>query len=42
MIEYKRIGNGYEINLLDLSEKDKNKYPNDFWKGLGVVKSNLR
>jgi len=42
-VEYKRVGNGYELNIEwgwvgtpDL------KYPDEFWSGLGLVKSNVK
>ena len=49
-VEYKKLKNGYELNLLDMksreplkpSESEKLKYPADFWQGLGLKKSNMK
>jgi hypothetical protein len=42
-VEYKRVGNGYELNLSKgWVAKPDLKYPDEFWKGLGLVKSNLK
>ena len=43
-VEYKKLDEGYELNLtngLDGMPK-KIEYPEEFWKGLGLKKSNLR
>ena len=47
-VEYHKLDSGYELNLTEEymnlfgGEKRIAKYPPDFWKGLGCVKSNLR
>ena len=43
-VEYKKIDKGYELNLTNgwLGKPEELKYPKDFWKGLGLVKSNLK
>ena len=42
-VEYKRVGNGYELNLMRgwVGRPELN-YPDEFWKGLGLVKSNVK
>lgn len=42
-VDYKRVGNGYELNVLrGWVAKPELKYPDEFWKGLGLVKSNMK
>lgn len=42
-VAYKRAGNGYELNLVTgWVGKPELKYPDEFWKGLGLVKSNIK
>jgi hypothetical protein len=42
-VEYKRLGTGYELNLTGgWVAKPELKYPDEFWKGLGLVKSNVK
>ena len=42
-VEYKRVGSGYELNLTGgWVGRPELKYPDEFWKGLGLVKSNLK
>jgi hypothetical protein len=42
-VEYKRIGNGYELNVSrGWVGKPELRYPDEFWKGLGLVKSNMK
>src|SRR5262249_16869521 len=42
-VEYKRVGIGYELNLIGgWVGKPELKYPDEFWKGLGLVKSNVK
>ena len=44
IVTYKRVGNGYELSL-DVEQgwgKSELKYPDEFWKGLGLVKSNMK
>ena len=41
--EYKRVGNGYELNLMrGWVGRPVLNYPDEFWKGLGLVKSNVK
>ncbi|MDV6168034.1 hypothetical protein R1T16_06330 [Flavobacterium sp. DG1-102-2] len=41
---YKKLDNGYELNLTNgwIGKPDSMKFPPDFWKGLGLKKSNLK
>jgi hypothetical protein len=42
-VEYKRLANGYELNVTHgWVGKPELKYPDEFWKGLGLVKSNMK
>ena len=43
-VEYKRLDSGYELNLLNgwMGKPDKLKYPDDFWEGLGLRRSNIK
>ena len=43
-VSYKKLEEGYQLDLVKgWVGKPKNlKYPDDFWKGLGCVKSNLK
>jgi hypothetical protein len=43
-VEYKRLDSGYELNLINgwIGKPENLKYPDDFWKGLGLRKSNLK
>jgi len=42
-VEYKRVGNGYELNISKgWVGKPELKYPDEFWRGLGLVKSNMK
>jgi len=42
-VEYKRVGTGYELNLTrGWVGKPELNYPDEFWKGLGLVKSNVK
>ena len=42
-VEYRRLSNGYELNLTgDWVGKANVSYPPDFWKGLGLVKTNVQ
>src|SRR5258708_7364264 len=42
-VEYKRVGNGYELNIVrGWVGKPEIKYPDEFWRGLGLVKSNIK
>ena len=42
-IDYKRVGNGYELNVTrGWVGKPELKYPAEFWQGLGLVKSNMK
>ena len=42
-VSYKRVGNGYELDVVQgWIGKPSLKYPDEFWKGLGLVKSNMK
>lgn len=42
-VEYKRLENGYELNATrGWVGKPELQYPDEFWKGLGLVKSNIK
>lgn len=43
-VEYKKLDEGYELNLIDgwMGKPKELKYPDGFWNGLGLRKSNLR
>ena len=42
-VEYRRLDTGYELNLVrGAIGKPNVSYPPDFWKGLGLVKSNVK
>jgi|ERR1041385_8937295 len=42
-VEYKRVGNGYELNVTKgWVGKPELRYPDEFWRGLGLVKSNMK
>lgn len=42
-VEYKRVGNGYELNVVrGWVGKPELKYPDEFWKGVGLIKSNMK
>jgi hypothetical protein len=42
-IEYRRLDTGYELNLVrGWTGKPDVSYPPEFWKGLGLVKSNVK
>jgi hypothetical protein len=42
-VEYNRVGNGYELNIArGWVGKPELKYPDEFWRGLGLVKSNMK
>jgi hypothetical protein len=42
-VDYQRIGNGYELNVSKgWVAKPDLKYPDEFWRGLGLVKSNMK
>src|SRR5687768_4381611 len=42
-VEYKRLDNGYELNLIrGWVDKPNVSYPPEFWKGLGLIKSNVK
>ncbi|MEO1764519.1 MAG: hypothetical protein AAFR83_21740, partial [Cyanobacteria bacterium J06629_18] len=42
-VSYKRVGNGYELDVVQgWVGKPELKYPDEFWKGLGLVKSNMK
>ena len=42
-VEYKRLDTGYELNVMrGLLGKPSVNYPPEFWKGLGLLKSNVK
>lgn len=42
-VEYKKLGAGYELNVTrGWVGQPELAYPDEFWKGIGLVKSNLR
>lgn len=42
-VQYKKLPDGYELNVVGPFEiPDKMKYPEDFWRGLGLRKSNVK
>lgn len=43
-VKYTRLNKGYELDLTNgwMGKPEELKYPEDFWKGLGLVKSNLK
>lgn len=43
-VKYKKLANGYELDLVNgWVGKPKNlEYPPEFWKGLGLVRSNMK
>ena len=43
-VKYQKVGEGYQLDLTKgwNDKPQKLQYPDDFWKGLGLVKSNLK
>ena len=43
-VKYKKLDEGYELNLINgwMGKPENLNYPDDFWKGLGIFKSNLK
>lgn len=42
-VEYKKLSNGYELNITrGWIGKPELSYPNEFWNGIGLVKSNIK
>jgi hypothetical protein len=42
-VKYKRVANGYELDLVKgWVGKPELSYPDEFWKALGVVRSNMK
>ena len=42
-VKYKRVEAGYELDVIrGWMGKPELRYPDEFWKGLGVVKSNMK
>jgi len=42
-VDYKRVDNGYELNVTKgWVAQPELRYPDQFWKGLGLVKSNMK
>lgn len=43
-VQYTKLEQGYELNLINgwIGKPEKLSYPEDFWTGLGIVKSNIK
>jgi len=42
-VNYKKVANGYELDVVrGWVGKPQLSYPDEFWKGLGVVRSNMK
>ncbi|BDD11748.1 hypothetical protein FUAX_41800 (plasmid) [Fulvitalea axinellae] len=43
-VRYKKLDKGYELDLVDgwLGKPEDLNYPDGFWRGLGLVKSNVK
>jgi hypothetical protein len=43
-VKYKKLANGYELDLVNgwAGKPEKLVYPPEFWKGLGLQKSNMK
>ena len=42
-VKYKKVANGYELDVVKgWVGKPQLSYPDEFWKGLGVVRSNMK
>jgi hypothetical protein len=43
-VEYKKINESYELNLTNgwIGKPEQLQYPDEFWNGLGILKSNLK
>jgi hypothetical protein len=42
-VAYKKVANGYELDVVKgWVGKPELTYPDEFWKGLGVVRSNMK
>jgi len=43
-VEYEKLDEGYELNLVNgwVGKPENLSYPEDFWEGLGLVKSNMK
>ncbi len=43
-VKYTKLDQGYELDLINgwLGKPEDLKYPDNFWKGLGLVKSNMK
>lgn len=43
-VEYKKLSEGYELNLTNgwMGKPEELSYPDSFWRGLGLKKSNLK
>lgn len=43
-VKYRRLETGYELDLINgwIGKPEELQYPEEFWNGLGLVKSNLK
>lgn len=43
-VKYTKLDDGYELDLINgwMGKPEELEYPDDFWKGLGLVKSNMK
>lgn len=43
-VKYQKLDTGYQLDLINgwIGKPETLKYPDDFWKGLGLVKSNMK
>ena len=43
-VKYKKLDNGYQLDLTNgwIGKPKELSYPDEFWKGLGLVKSNMK
>ena len=43
-VEYEKLNDGYRLDLVNgwIGKPEELQYPDDFWNGLGLIKSNLK
>lgn len=41
-VEYKKIGEGYQLNIRDKEMAKELSYPKEFWSGLGLLSTNVQ
>jgi competence protein ComGC len=43
-VKYTKLESGYELDLINgwMGKPNELEYPKDFWKGLGIIKSNMK